>query len=121
MNYLLEFVPLPPEIGMVPLDMVKGQKLVFRPYTGGLLGIFRVLAGTMGDGFYYARIHTQAAFGAFSHIGCHVLAVHQFKNICEIVIPGFIQAHARAMTYFDGNAVCLVFHSGHWFLPRIMI
>jgi hypothetical protein len=34
MNDLLEFVPLPPEKGRVLLDMVKGQKSDFRPYTG---------------------------------------------------------------------------------------
>ena len=75
----------------------------------------------MGDGFYDARIHRQAAFSAFPHNGCRGLAVRQFKNICGTVIPAFTEAHAQAMAYFNGNAVCLVFHSGHWFLHPIMI
>ena len=75
----------------------------------------------MSDGFYDAYIHTQAAFGAFSHNECRDLAVRQFKNICETGIPAFTAAHAQAMAYFNGNAVCLIFHSGHWFLHPIMI
>ena len=52
----------------------------------------------MGDGFYDARIHTQAAFSAFSHNGCRGFTVHQFKNICGTVIPAFTAAHAQTIT-----------------------
>ena len=56
--------------------------------------IFPVSAGTMCDGFYDAYIHTQAAFGAFSHNGCRDLIVHEFKNIYRTDIPPFTADHA---------------------------
>ncbi|MBC2697230.1 MAG: hypothetical protein HF976_13940 [ANME-2 cluster archaeon] len=134
---LLEFVPQPPEKGRMLLDRGEEAEVGFRVEYGvipwdffwGLVETlhqnfnqnddFSGLSGTMSYGFYDAYIYTQAAFAAFSHNGCRGLAVRQFKNICGTVIPAFTAAHARAMTYFDGNAVCLAFHSGHWFLPPI--